>query len=101
VGADYVVNLLGAMSSLRVDARAACARMGGAILLCSLTTVIGYLSLVLAKSGALRSFGWAAVVGEIVASLVVLLVLPVVLGTRLAHAVPPESLPPQAHNPST
>jgi uncharacterized protein len=101
VGADYVVNLLGAMSSLRVDARGACARMGGAILLCSLTTAIGYLSLVLAKSGALRSFGWAAVVGEVVASLVVLLVLPVVLGTRLAHpALPPQSLPPAAHNSS-
>jgi uncharacterized protein len=96
VGADYVVNLLGAMSSLRVDARGACARMGGAILLCSLTTVIGYLSLVLAKSGALRSFGWAAVVGEVVASLAVLLVLPVALGTRLADAPTADgpSLPP-------
>jgi uncharacterized protein len=101
VGADYVVNLLGAMSSLRVDARGACARMGSAILLCSLTTVIGYLSLVLAKSGALRSFGWAAVVGEVVASLAVLLVLPVALGTRLAGAaVPPGPLPPKARETS-
>jgi uncharacterized protein len=92
VGTDYVVNLLGAMSSLRVDARGACVRMGGAILLCSLTTVIGYFSLVLAKSGALRSFGWAAVIGELVASLAVLLVLPVALGTRLAGvALPPGS----------
>jgi uncharacterized protein len=97
VGADYVVNLLGAMSSLRVDARIACARMGGAILLCSLTTAIGYLSLVLAKSGALRSFGWAAVVGEVVASLAVLLVLPVALGTRLTSgSVPPGGLRPPA-----
>jgi uncharacterized protein len=95
VGADYVVNLLGAMSSLRVDARTACVRMGGAILLCSLTTAIGYLSLVLAKSGALRSFGWAAVVGEVVASLAVLLVLPVALGTRLTSgAKPPGCVPP-------
>ncbi len=101
VGADYVVNLLGAMSSLRVDARGACVRMGGAILLCSLTTVIGYFSLVLAKSGALRSFGWAAVLGELVASLAVLLVLPVALGTRLADvALPPGSLPPSAREPS-
>jgi uncharacterized protein len=93
VGADYVVNLLGAMSSLRVDARTACVRMGGAILLCSLTTAIGYLSLVLAKSGALRSFGWAAVVGEVVASLAVLLVLPVALGTRLTtKGTPPGGL---------
>jgi len=101
VGADYVVNLLGAMSSLKVDARGACVRMGGAILLCSLTTIIGYLSLVLAKSGALRSFGWAAVVGEVVASLAVLLVLPVALGSRLAGAaLPPGPVPPKARETS-
>lgn len=81
VGADYVVNLLGAMTSLGVNARTACVRMGGAILLCSLTTIIGYLSLMLAKSGALQSFGWAAVLGEILAIIAVLLVLPVVLGS--------------------
>jgi len=85
VGADYVVNLFGAMTSLRADARAACAKMGGAILLCSLTTVIGYLSLVLAQSGALRSFGWAAVLGEAMAILMVLLVLPTLLGPRWAE----------------
>lgn len=76
VGADYVVNLLGAMDSLRCDAREACARMGGAILLCSLTTVVGYLTLLLASSGALRSFGQAAVLGEICAVLVVLVIYP-------------------------
>jgi uncharacterized protein len=96
VGADYVVNLFGAMSSLRLDAREACVRMGGAILLCSLTTVIGYLSLVLAKSGALRSFGWAAALGELVAILAVLLVLPVALGSRPTNAAvpPPCETPP-------
>jgi predicted RND superfamily exporter protein len=92
VGADYVVNLFGAMNSLGVNARTACARMGGAILLCSLTTIIGYLSLVLAESGALRSFGWAAVLGEILAIVAVLLVLPVALGgTSLEEPSPEES----------
>ena len=76
VGSDYVVNLLGAMDALKTSARRACARMGGAILLCSLTTVIGYTSLLFAHSGALRSFGWAAVLGEVMASTVVLLVIP-------------------------
>jgi predicted RND superfamily exporter protein len=50
--------------------------MGGAILLASLTTVVGYLSLVIAQSGALRTFGWAAVLGEIMAVCTVLLVIP-------------------------
>ncbi|MHB8417273.1 MAG: MMPL family transporter [Myxococcales bacterium] len=86
VGADYVVNLLGAMDAFGVDARGACARMGGAILLCSLTTVVGYLSLVFAQSGALRTFGWAAVLGELMAVTTVLLVVPALSRERPAHA---------------
>jgi predicted RND superfamily exporter protein len=85
VGADYVLNLFGAMDSLKVDARRACARMGGAILLCSLTTIVGYASLLVAQSGALRTFGWAAVLGELMAVVTVLLVLPSAL---------PDSEPP-------
>ncbi len=79
VGADYALNLLGAMDTLSLDARRACARMGGAILLCSMTTIVGYASLLVAQSGALRSFGWAAVLGEVMAVIAVLLVLPAVL----------------------
>jgi predicted RND superfamily exporter protein len=76
VGADYLVNLLGAGDALRADAREASARMGGAILLCSLTTIVGYVTLLLASSGALRSFGQAAVLGEVVAVTIVLGVYP-------------------------
>jgi predicted RND superfamily exporter protein len=86
VGADYVVNLLGAMDAFDVDARHACAQMGGAILLCSLTTVVGYLSLVFAQSGALRTFGWAAVLGEAMAVTTVLLVVPVLAKVRVPEA---------------
>ena len=82
VGADYVVNLFGAMQALGTSARAACARMGSAIFLCSLTTIVGYLSLVFAQSGALRSFGWAAVLGEVMAIATVLVVLPVAIRSR-------------------
>lgn len=88
VGADYVVNLLGAMDSLRCDAREACARMGGAILLCSLTTIVGYLTLLLASSGALRSFGQAAVLGEICAVLVVLVIYPAVARGHTSRDTP-------------
>lgn len=86
VGSDYVVNLFGAMDAFQADARRAAARMGGAILLCSLTTVVGYLSLVFAQSGALRTFGWAAVLGEIMAVSTVLLVIPAV-----ARQKPPQA----------
>jgi predicted RND superfamily exporter protein len=95
VGADYVVNLLGAMDALKLDARRACARMGGAIFLCSATTIIGYASLVVAQSGALRTFGWAAVLGEIMAVTTVLLVLPVAMApaTEAAAEAPAEAKP--------
>jgi predicted RND superfamily exporter protein len=82
VGADYVVNLLGAMDALDASPRQACVRMGPAIALCSLTTVVGYFSLVLASSGALRTFGWAAVLGELMAVTTVLLVVPALLPDR-------------------
>jgi predicted exporter len=82
IGADYVVNLIGVMDAFAVDARRACVKMGGAIFLCSLTTIVGYLSLVMAQSGALRTFGWAAVLGEVMAVAVVLLVLPVLMPSR-------------------
>jgi predicted RND superfamily exporter protein len=82
VGADYVINLVGAMDTLNLDARRACARMGLAILLCSLTTIVGYASLLVAQSGALRTFGWAAVLGEVMAVVTVLLVLPALLPRR-------------------
>ena len=80
------MNLIGAMDAFGVNARKACARMGGAIFLCSLTTVVGYASLLIAQSGALRSFGWAAVLGEAMAVAVVLLVLPVLMPRQAKNA---------------
>jgi predicted RND superfamily exporter protein len=88
VGSDYVVNLFGAMDAFHTDARHACARMGGAILLCSMTTVVGYLSLVFAQSGALRTFGWAAVLGEVMAVVTVLLLVPVLSRRRIGARAP-------------
>ena len=95
VGSDYAVNLFAAMDVLKADVRAACAKMGGAILLCSLTTIVGYLSLVIAQSGALRSFGWAAVLGELMAVTAILLVLPAALPLR---AAPPDIFCPDIGN---
>ncbi|HNN95932.1 MAG TPA: hypothetical protein PKI03_26840, partial [Pseudomonadota bacterium] len=60
--------------------------MGGAILLCSLTTIFGYFTLLLASSGALRSFGQAAVLGEITAVTIVLVVYPAFVRARAARS---------------
>ncbi len=57
---------------------------GGAVALCSLTTTIGYASLLLADSHALRSFGALAILGEVACLSVALLVMPawLILGER-------------------
>ena len=49
---------------------------GGAVILCSLTTTLGYLALVSSINLAVRSLGVAAVLGEIACLGAVILVLP-------------------------
>jgi predicted RND superfamily exporter protein len=52
---------------------------GGAVVLCSLTTTLGYLALLQSVNAAVRSFGAAAVIGEMACLLAVVVVLPAVL----------------------
>jgi hypothetical protein len=52
---------------------------GSAVALCSLTTIIGYGSLLAADTQALRSFGMAAVLGELACLATALIVLPAAL----------------------
>jgi predicted RND superfamily exporter protein len=52
---------------------------GGAVALCSLSTVIGYSSLLLAKNHALFLFGAVAVIGELSCLFAALLALPAAL----------------------
>ena len=66
IGVDYGVNIYqrykleGAGSLLKV-----LKTTGGAVLLCSLTTIIGYATLIIAKNQALASFGWIGILGEV------------------------------------
>jgi hypothetical protein len=64
IGVDYGINLY---SRFRSDGDLAHAvkATGGAIALCSLTTIIGYGALLVADNQALRSFGTLAILGEI------------------------------------
>ena len=77
VGADYALNMVQRFS-LEPDAPAdAIVRTtGGAILLCSMTTTIGYGALLLAQNMALNSFGVVAMVGEGTCVALAILVLP-------------------------
>jgi uncharacterized protein len=77
VGADYAANIWARLKREGVGrVREVIAETGSAVALCSLTTVIGYSSLLLSHNRALRSFGLLADLGEICCLTAALLVLP-------------------------
>ena len=80
IGIDYAVNLAardrqegerGPGHLLRTT--------GGAVLLCSYTTSVGYGTLMLSANGGIRAFGAAALIGEIACILMALVVAPACL----------------------
>jgi predicted RND superfamily exporter protein len=80
---DYAVNVMARYRQTgSVDVIEAIRSTGGAVAVCSLTTIIGYGSLLLAKNQALFSFGLVAVLGEITCLVSAVVVLPAVLAVR-------------------
>lgn len=94
IAADYSINMLKRYQSEgRLDLEAALAATGGAVALCSATTIIGFGSLLVAQNQALFSFGVFAVAGEIACLATAVIALPAVI--TLVTARPTEaSLPP-------
>jgi predicted RND superfamily exporter protein len=83
IGVDYATNVF---QRRRVDNVRSIAEVirttGGAVALCSLTTIIGYSSLLVARNQALISFGVLADLGEIACLAAALLALPAFLRWR-------------------
>jgi uncharacterized protein len=83
IGVDYATNVF---QRRRLDHARSIADVirttGGAVGLCSLTTVVGYSSLLVARNQALKSFGLLAVLGEIACLAAAVLALPAVLHWR-------------------
>ncbi|MFO0591485.1 MAG: MMPL family transporter [Polyangiaceae bacterium] len=77
IGVDYAVNI---MVRYRIDGRGSATNAvrstGGAVVLCSMTTLLGYLALVRSMNYGVRSLGIAAVLGEVTCLLAAVLVLP-------------------------
>ncbi len=80
IGVDYAINVV---SRWRIDGPGSVVHTvretGGAVILCSLTTVLGYFALLGSINAAVRSFGKAAVIGELTTLLAALVVLPAVM----------------------
>ncbi len=86
-GADYGVNVMRRFAEERKRAgvgpleavRAAVEGTGGAVVLCSLTTVIGYISIYTSSNQALNSFGSAMAISEVTCLIAAVLALPAAL----------------------
>jgi len=80
IGVDYAVNVMTRyVQDGEHDVRGAVRSTGGAVALCSLTTIIGYSSLLIAKNRALFLFGLLAVLGEIACLTAAVVALPAFL----------------------
>jgi hypothetical protein len=80
IGVDYAVNVMARyMGDGRRDVRGAIMGTGGAVGLCSLTTILGYSSLLVAKNLGLFYFGFLAVLGEITCLVIAVIAMPAAL----------------------
>jgi predicted RND superfamily exporter protein len=77
IGIDYSVNLaVRDRQDGESGSRNLLGTTGGAVVLCSLTTIIGYGSLLLSENAGIRSFGLAAMLGELACLTAALLLVP-------------------------
>lgn len=86
VGADYAVNMMRRFRLERYEnLNQVIVETGGAVVLCSLTTTLGYTALLFSMNRAIRSFGTVAAVGEITTLVAAALVLPSLMYWRRAR----------------
>jgi predicted RND superfamily exporter protein len=93
LGIDYAINVAHRhRSEDQRDPRETLRTSGSAVLLCSLTTIIGYGSLLVSENLAIRGFGVASLIGEVACLLTALIVVPAILSLsyRPHSGVPPE-----------
>jgi len=94
IGVDYAVNVMQRFGEGGRDIARTLRTSGGAVVLCSLTTTLGYLALIRSHNQAIRSFGVIAVVGEISCLLAAMLVLPAFWRLRLTSKAARSNVPP-------
>jgi uncharacterized protein len=82
IGVDYAVNVVTRyVQDGERDVTGAVRSTGAAVGLCSMTTILGYSSLLLAKNRALYLFGFTAVLGEVACLTAAVVALPALLVT--------------------
>jgi predicted RND superfamily exporter protein len=92
IGVDYAVNFYQRYRESG-SVEEALTTSGGAVVLCSATTIIGYAALLLADNLAIYSFGLTAVLGELTCLSAALFALPAVLAWRDKRRSAPAASP--------
>ncbi len=83
LGIDYAINV--ADRAAKTDPVVALRSTGGTVLVCSLTTTFGYLSLLVSDNLSIRGFGLASLIGELTCMVAAFVVVPAVIALpRLA-----------------
>jgi predicted exporter len=92
IGVEYAVNVVTRLRA-EPDAASAVRGTGSAVALCSWTTIVGYGSLLVAQSQALRGFGAMAILGESACLLAAVVGLPALVSWLRRRAVSPGAAP--------
>ncbi len=83
LGIDYAINV--AHRADRDDPQIALRSTGGSVLVCSLTTMIGYASLLASSNLAIRGFGLASLIGEVTCVATALGLVPAIVAAGHRH----------------
>ena len=98
LGIDYAINVAHRHDHQEWrSAKETLKTSGSAVFVCSLTTIIGYGSLLVSDNIAIRGFGQASLIGEVSCLLTALVVVPALLS--LGHAPPSASGTMRAQRP--
>jgi len=80
LGIDYAINV--ADRAAEADPIVALRSTGGTVLVCSLTTMIGYASLLISDNLAIRGFGLASLIGEVTCVVAAFVIVPAMIAVR-------------------
>ncbi len=89
LGIDYAINV--ADRAAEDDPSVALRSTGGTVLVCSLTTMIGYASLLVSDNLAIHGFGFASLIGEITCVAAAFVIVPAIVAIRRPEAVAVET----------
>ncbi len=88
LGIDYAINVADRAEHDGTDPLSALRTTGGAVFVCSLTTIIGYTSLFASDNNAIRGFGLASLVGEITCAIAAFVVVPAIMALPRMKDIP-------------